>query len=69
MLASLGWGLFLLWGIFDACIAVFAFFFLKETVGLSLETIAHQRYKKGSSSTTAVHSKVDDHADDHISRT
>lgn len=45
----MGWGTFLLWGIFDAVIAVVAFFFLKETKGLSLETIAHQRFnKKGS---------------------
>lgn len=50
MMTSMGWGTFLLWGIFDAVIAVLAFLFLKETRGLSLENIAHQRFKKGSSS-------------------
>ncbi|TPX09061.1 uncharacterized protein E0L32_001677 [Thyridium curvatum] len=47
MMASMGWGTFLLWGLFDAAIGVVAFFFLKETRGLSLETIAHQEFKKG----------------------
>ncbi|CAK7231296.1 hypothetical protein SBRCBS47491_007881 [Sporothrix bragantina] len=41
-----GWGTFLLWGIFDAVIAVVSFFFLRETKGLSLETIAHQEFRK-----------------------
>lgn len=49
MIKNLDWGTFLLWGLFDAIIAILAFFFLKETRGLSLETIAHQRYAKGSS--------------------
>lgn len=49
MMKSMGWGTFLLWGLFDAIIAIWAFFFLKETRGLSLETIAHQRFAKGSS--------------------
>ena len=44
---SLGWGTFLLWGVFDAVIAIVTFFFLKETRGLSLETIAHSKFKKG----------------------
>ncbi|KAI0829144.1 general substrate transporter [Hypoxylon sp. FL0890] len=47
MISSLGWGTFLLWGIFDVVIAVLAFIFLKETRGLSLEAIAHQRFKAG----------------------
>ncbi|CAM1507519.1 Fc.00g071600.m01.CDS01 [Cosmosporella sp. VM-42] len=46
MMESLGWGTFLLWGIFDLVISVTAFLFLKETKDLSLEAIAHQRYKK-----------------------
>ncbi|KIH93270.1 MFS quinate transporter [Sporothrix brasiliensis 5110] len=41
-----GWGTFLLWGIFDAVIAVVSFFFLRETKGLSLEKIAHQKFRK-----------------------
>ncbi len=48
MMTNMGWGVFLLWGIFDVIICVVSFFFLKETRGLSLETIAHQRFKKGS---------------------
>lgn len=47
MIRNMGWATFLLWGIFDAIIATLAFFFLKETKGLSLETIAHQNFKKG----------------------
>lgn len=49
MMSSMDWGTFLLWGVFDAIIAFFAFLFLRETRGLSLEAIAHQRFKKGSS--------------------
>ncbi|RDW65379.1 hypothetical protein BP5796_10071 [Coleophoma crateriformis] len=44
MIANLGWGTFLLWGIFDAVIAVITFFFLRETKGLSLEEIAHNNF-------------------------
>ena len=46
---NMGWGTFLLWGVFDAVIATLSFFFLKETRGLSLETIAHSTFKKGTS--------------------
>lgn len=49
MIRNMGWGTFLLWGVFDAVIAVFAFFCLKETKGLSLEAIAHQQFNKSSS--------------------
>ncbi|KAF3766890.1 general substrate transporter [Cryphonectria parasitica EP155] len=49
MIKNMGWGTFLLWGVFDAVIAILAFFFLKETKGLSLETIAHQQFTKGTS--------------------
>ncbi|KAI2468677.1 general substrate transporter [Annulohypoxylon bovei var. microspora] len=49
MISSMGWGTFLLWGIFDAVIAILAFAYLKETRGLSLEAIAHQRFKAGNS--------------------
>ncbi|KAF7558605.1 hypothetical protein G7046_g5561 [Stylonectria norvegica] len=49
MMADIGWGTFLLWGVFDLVIAVLAFFFLKETKDLSLEVIAQHQYKmKGS---------------------
>lgn len=37
-------GTFLLWGFFDAVIAVVSFFFLRETQGLSLEEIVHNDY-------------------------
>ncbi|KAK5108276.1 hypothetical protein LTR62_008591 [Meristemomyces frigidus] len=40
MITNLGWGTFLLWGIFDICIAVFAWFALLETQGQSLEEIS-----------------------------
>lgn len=60
MITNMGWGTFLLWGIFDVVTAVVAFFFLKETKGLSLETIAHQNFKKGSSEDDVVGTKQDD---------
>lgn len=61
MMDSMGWGTFLLWGMFDAIIAVVGFFFLKETKGLSLEAIAHQRFKKGGSSDlSAMPTKTDE---------
>ncbi|KAI0898824.1 general substrate transporter [Annulohypoxylon nitens] len=44
MISSMGWGTFLLWGIFDAIIAIFAFAYLQETRGLSLEAIAHEHF-------------------------
>ncbi|KAI0198146.1 putative MFS quinate transporter [Astrocystis sublimbata] len=50
MIASLGWGTFLVWGIFDAVIALATFFLLKETRGLSLEHIAHTKYQAKNSS-------------------
>lgn len=64
MISSMGWGTFLLWGVFDAIIAVMAFFFLKETKGLSLEAIAHQRFKKGTSTENVVQTKHLDMVDD-----
>ncbi|KAK3676310.1 hypothetical protein LTR78_003584 [Recurvomyces mirabilis] len=39
MIKNLSWGTFLLWGIFDICIALFAWFCLSETQGKSLEEI------------------------------
>lgn len=63
MIKHLGWGTFLLWGIFDAIIAVMAFFFLKETKGLSLEAIAHQQFKKDASAEDIIHTKNLDEAD------
>ena len=59
MITNLQWGTFLLWGLFDAIIAIFVFFFLKETQGLSLETIAHQQFKKGSSGYAVDHGAKD----------
>ncbi|KAK7429356.1 hypothetical protein QQZ08_004168 [Neonectria magnoliae] len=46
MMDRLGWGTFLVWGVFDAVISVMAFLFLKETKDLSLEAIASQRFNK-----------------------
>lgn len=39
MINNLGWGTFLLWGLFDFVIAAFSWFVLKETKGKSLEEI------------------------------
>lgn len=41
MIDNMGWGTFLLWGLFDICIAAFAWFVLTETQGKSLEEITH----------------------------
>ncbi|KAK2614731.1 hypothetical protein N8I77_001536 [Diaporthe amygdali] len=60
MITNMGWGTFLLWGVFDVVIAILAFFFLKETKGLSLETIAHQDFKKGSSENDIIQTKQHD---------
>jgi sugar porter (SP) family MFS transporter len=60
MITNMGWGTFLLWGVFDVIIAVVAFFFLKETKGLSLEAIAHQNFKKGSSEHDVIPTKQHD---------
>lgn len=60
MMTNMGWGTFLLWGVFDVVIAVVAFFFLKETKGLSLETIAHQNFKRGASEDSVIHNKQQD---------
>ncbi|KAI9653847.1 MAG: hypothetical protein M1821_006878 [Bathelium mastoideum] len=40
MISNLGWGTFLLWGLFDTAIALFSWTVLKETKGKSLEEIA-----------------------------
>ncbi|KAI1747696.1 putative MFS quinate transporter [Xylaria castorea] len=60
MIASLGWGTFLVWGIFDLVIAIFTFFFLKETRGLSLENIAQSKFRANSSSVESVKQGGDD---------
>ena len=44
MITNLGWGTFLLWGLFDLVIALVTFLFLRETKGLSLEEIAHNDF-------------------------
>ena len=41
MIKNLGWGTFLLWGLFDLIIAMYSWFWLIETGGKSLEEIAH----------------------------
>jgi hypothetical protein len=66
MISDLGWGTFLLWGIFDLVIAVLAFLFLKETKGLSLEIIAHQRFKKGSTADDLEIKLAVDHEEERI---
>ena len=40
MIKNLGWGTFLLWGLFDFVIAFYSWFGLAETKGRSLEQIA-----------------------------
>jgi hypothetical protein len=64
MITNMGWGTFLLWGLFDAVIAIVTFFFLRETNGLSLEEIAHSDFGE------ARDFKIDpDRADlDHVER-
>ena len=42
MIKNMGWGTFLLWGLFDLVIALYAWFGLMETKGLSLEQISHR---------------------------
>lgn len=46
MIANIGWGTFLLWGLFDTVIAGGAFLFLRETKGLSLEAIVHNGFEE-----------------------
>ncbi|KAK8232719.1 general substrate transporter [Phyllosticta capitalensis] len=41
MIDDMGWGTFLLWGLFDVVIAIGTFFFAHETKGLTLEEAAH----------------------------
>ncbi|KAI1387690.1 general substrate transporter [Hypoxylon trugodes] len=65
MISSMGWGTFLLWGIFDAVIAILSFAYLKETRGLSLEAIANQRFKAASSPNDALDTSKDVHAEHH----
>lgn len=45
MIKNMGWGTFLLWGVFDFVIAAGCFVLLKETRGLSLETIAETTHE------------------------
>jgi hypothetical protein len=46
MIANLGWGTFLLWGLFDALIAIGSWWSLRETRGLSLEEIAVEDFRR-----------------------
>ena len=41
MIRNLGWGTFIVWGLFDMLIALYSWFGLIETQGKSLEQIAH----------------------------
>lgn len=41
MIKNLGWGTFVLWGLFGCLIALYGWFGLIETKGRSLESIAH----------------------------
>jgi hypothetical protein len=41
MINSMGWGTFLLWGLFDVVVAAYSWFGLTETKGKSLEEITH----------------------------
>lgn len=63
-MANMGWGTFLLWGVFDVIIAIFSFLFLKETKGLSLEAIAHTQFKKGAPRDEVPQTKQVDEAHD-----
>ena len=63
MMTSWGWGTFLFWGVMDFIIAILAFFFLRETKGMSLESIAHTRYKKGATSNDGISVSHKDNAD------
>jgi MFS family permease len=45
MISNMGWGTFLLWGLFDVVIVAGTFFFLRETRGLSLEEVAHNDFE------------------------
>lgn len=48
MIANMGWGTFLLWGLFDIVIAAGAYLWLGETKGRSLEEIACEGFGKAS---------------------
>lgn len=50
-------GTFLLWGFFDATIAILSYLFLRETKGLSLEQIARDDFN------AILHHKSVDHPD------
>jgi hypothetical protein len=66
MIESLGWGTFLLWGVFDSVIGLTAFFLLQETKGLSLETIAQQNYGTDPASQTATGPVIKDVHDEDV---
>ncbi|KIY53412.1 general substrate transporter [Fistulina hepatica ATCC 64428] len=51
MIANMGWGTFLLFGVFDLIIALLSFLFIKETKGFSLEEV-QELYTSGSVSST-----------------
>lgn len=44
MIANLGWGTFLFWGLANVVISISSWFILKETKGLSLEEIGVGAY-------------------------
>lgn len=57
MIDNMGWGTFLLWGLFDIVIACYAWFGLIETRGKTLEDISRPAAGKSDSG-------VDDAVDD-----
>ena len=56
MLEAMGWGIFLFYACFDVAMAVFCFFFIKETKGKTLERVREEmeRDSEGISGTSAV---------------
>ncbi|OCK78881.1 MFS sugar transporter-like protein [Lepidopterella palustris CBS 459.81] len=59
MIENMGWGTFLLWGLFDAVIAIGTFLFLRETKGLSLEEIAHNDFGKANDFNDVERERID----------
>lgn len=53
MIAKLGWATFLFFSVIDACSAVFSWFFVKETMGKSLEEMEKEFHSKAGEITEA----------------
>lgn len=63
MITNMGWGTFLLWGLFDVVIAMGTFVFLKETRMYSLEQIAHQKFSRHAAPLDSKDDQLEDAAD------